>query len=280
MPPCPTGVCTCPAAGSVSTLASASLPADGQQQAVQASRNDKRAAVAAEAAAQAALPVASAAAGVLAAAAGGALQPPPFGEDLRDPSPPAPATCGVCGSGNGKAGSGTRTPMQVVLGLLQDFLMLGSAREMHCTALLCRRVVWQQVNLWESQVPEHCTVVLAGGGGGWSVGGGVGWGDGEKRAMCMPTAACIVVFALHPPPLSACACGKRQLSYAPASTPTPSRTLAKWHCGRGNATWGTRPYACTALGRSAAQLPPWLVRTPVPRATGSRPRPAPPCRQG
>ncbi|KAG2491967.1 hypothetical protein HYH03_009698 [Edaphochlamys debaryana] len=47
-------------------------------------------------------------------------------------------------------------------GLVLDLLMLGPAREMHCTALLCRRVVWAEVNLWAERVPKNCTVVLSG----------------------------------------------------------------------------------------------------------------------
>ncbi|PNH03592.1 hypothetical protein TSOC_010335 [Tetrabaena socialis] len=47
-------------------------------------------------------------------------------------------------------------------GLTLDLLMLGPARELHCTALLCRRVVWGEVNLWEHLVPAACRVVLSG----------------------------------------------------------------------------------------------------------------------
>ncbi|GLI68072.1 hypothetical protein VaNZ11_012401 [Volvox africanus] len=52
--------------------------------------------------------------------------------------------------------------LRCIAGVTLDLLMLGPARELHCTSLLCRRVVWSEINLWEHMVPEHCTVVLSG----------------------------------------------------------------------------------------------------------------------
>lgn len=48
--------------------------------------------------------------------------------------------------------------------LPKDLLMLGPAREMHCTAVLCRKLHWGRVNLG----PQHlaaapCLVALSGG---------------------------------------------------------------------------------------------------------------------
>lgn len=49
--------------------------------------------------------------------------------------------------------------------MLKDLLIMGPAREMHCTAALCRNMDWRSTSLWPHQMhlpPGKCMIVLAG----------------------------------------------------------------------------------------------------------------------
>ncbi|GLC40684.1 hypothetical protein PLESTM_001101400 [Pleodorina starrii] len=128
------------------------------------------AAAAAAAAATAAAAAAAAASGpakaiVTASAAAAALESAAALSELAAAdaaAPPAPTGAVASpGSGGGLFGA-VSWLVRAGAGLVLDLLMLGPARELHCTSLLCRRVVWSEINLWEHLVPEHCTVVLSG----------------------------------------------------------------------------------------------------------------------
>ncbi|GFR48765.1 hypothetical protein Agub_g10586 [Astrephomene gubernaculifera] len=109
---------------------------------------------------------------------GGCLMPPsaatPAVDASSDGCDPNSSTNSSANSGNastsssdgGNGGGGVLAAagslLRTLAGLPLDLLMLGPARELHCTALLCRRVVWSEVNLWEHAVPKSCTVVLSG----------------------------------------------------------------------------------------------------------------------
>ncbi|MEW5313243.1 MAG: hypothetical protein WDW38_004827 [Sanguina aurantia] len=51
---------------------------------------------------------------------------------------------------------------QGLLSLPKDCLLLGVARELHCSASVCRRMDWANTNLYANMVPENCLVVLSG----------------------------------------------------------------------------------------------------------------------
>ncbi|GIL52592.1 hypothetical protein Vafri_8414, partial [Volvox africanus] len=109
---------------------------------------------------------AAAAAAVHAGAAATTANAPSSGVASSPTQLPPPKTPGSVSESS--AGSSNRlfgivmAMLRCIAGVTLDLLMLGPARELHCTSLLCRRVVWSEVNLWEHMVPEHCTVVLSG----------------------------------------------------------------------------------------------------------------------